>query len=277
MGGDGTGATQAGIFPLHAFGTAQARAGDGRDGRLSSGRGCEFACHSSLRESRIHLRALSLPLSGPMTAEVLTVEEMYAADRFAVEHGVPSLELMDEAGLAVANEICRRWSPCSCAVMCGPGNNGGDGFVVARELSAHGFDVWVETAVNIAQLKGDAAVMAKRWTGETISLEQGRDAEVFVDALFGAGLSRPLEGAARSRVQDLKEQQRPVVAIDVPSGIHGDTAKAFDDVSIDASLTVTFFRKKPAHLLLPAALQCGEVVVADIGIPEAAIAVIKPK
>jgi len=212
-----------------------------------------------------------------MTAEVLTVEEMYAADRFAVEHGVPSLELMEEAGLAVANEICKRWSPSSCAVLCGPGNNGGDGFVVARHLTARGWDVWVETTVEIAQLKGDAAVMAGRWSGETISLEQGRSAELFVDALFGAGLSRPLEGAARSRVQGLKKQQSPVIAIDVPSGIHGDSAKAFGDVSVEAALTITFFRKKPAHLLLPAALECGEVVVADIGIPEAAIAAIKPK
>ena len=213
-----------------------------------------------------------------MTAEVLTVDEMYAADRFASEHGVASLELMEEAGLSVANEICKRWTPSSCAVLCGPGNNGGDGFVVARHLNARGWDVWVETAVDIARLKGDAAVMAGRWSGETISLDGGgRAAELFVDALFGAGLSRPLDGAVRRRVLDLKQQQCPVVAVDVPSGIHGDTAKAFDAVSIAATLTVTFFRKKPAHLLLPSALQCGDVVVADIGIPETAIAAIKPK
>ena len=212
-----------------------------------------------------------------MTAEVLTVHEMYAADRFAVEHGVASLDLMEEAGLAVANEICKRWSPCSCAVLCGPGNNGGDGFVVARHLSARGFDVWVEAAGDIAQLKGDAAHMAGLWAGGTIPLDGGgRGAELFVDALFGAGLSRPLDGAARRRVLDLKQLQSPVVAIDVPSGIQGDTAKAFDDIAVDAVLTVTFFRKKPAHLLLPAALKCGEVIVADIGIPEAAIAAIKP-
>lgn len=212
-----------------------------------------------------------------MTAEVLTVHEMYAADRFAVEHGVASLDLMEEAGLAVANEICKRWSPCSCAVLCGPGNNGGDGFVVARHLSARGFDVWVEAGGDIAQLKGDAAHMAGLWAGETIPLDGGgRSAELFVDALFGAGLSRPLDGAVRRRVLDLKQLQSPVVAIDVPSGIQGDTAKAFDDVAVDAVLTVTFFRKKPAHLLLPAALKCGEVIVADIGVPEAAIAAIKP-
>ncbi len=211
-----------------------------------------------------------------MTAEILSVEEMYAADRFATEHGVPSLELMEEAGLAVAGEICKRWPPCSCAVLCGPGNNGGDGFVVARHLNARGWDVWVETAVDIAQLKGDAAHMARLWSGETIALDSGeRSAELVVDALFGAGLSRPLEGAVRRRVMSL--QHVPVVAIDVPSGIHGDTAKAYDDVSVEATLTVTFFRKKPAHVLLPAKLKCGDVVVADIGIPEAAIAAIKPK
>src|SRR6185437_273542 len=97
MGGDRTRPASAGLLARHARGSAQARAGDGRNGRLSSGRGGEFACHSPLRESRIHLRALSLSLSGPMTAEVLTVDEMYAADRFASEHGVASLELMEEA------------------------------------------------------------------------------------------------------------------------------------------------------------------------------------
>jgi NAD(P)H-hydrate epimerase len=213
-----------------------------------------------------------------MTAEVLNVEEMFAADHFAADHGVPSLELMEQAGLAVANEICKRWTSRSCAVLCGPGNNGGDGFVVARLLNARGWDVWVETAEDTSQLKGDAAHMARRWSGETISLTHGgRGAELFVDALFGAGLSRSLEGAVRSRAISLQQERDRIVAIDVPSGLHGDTARSFDGVSVKAALTVTFFRKKPAHLLLPGSQLCGDVVVADIGIPEAAIATIKPK
>ncbi len=213
-----------------------------------------------------------------MTSEVLTVEEMYAADRFAAAHGTPSFALMEQAGLAVANEICKRWTPRPCAVLCGPGNNGGDGFVVAHHLNARGWDVWVETLTDIASLKGDAALMARRWTGDTILLDDsGRVAELYVDALFGAGLSRPLEGAARRLALNSDADKHRIVAIDVPSGIHGDSARSFDGVAFHAALTVTFFRKKPAHLLMPAREFCGEVVVADIGIPDAAVEVIKPR
>ena len=213
-----------------------------------------------------------------MTSEVLTVEEMYAADRYAVGHGTPSFALMEQAGLMVANEICKRWTPRPCAVLCGPGNNGGDGFVVAHHLNARGWDVWVETLADIGGLGGDAALMARRWTGDTIALEDSsRVADLFVDALFGAGLSRPLEGAARRLALTSKADKHRIVAIDVPSGIHGNTAKAFDGVAFHAALTVTFFRKKPAHLLMPGRERCGEVVVADIGIPETALEEIKPK
>ena len=213
-----------------------------------------------------------------MTSEVLTVQEMYAADRYAEEHGASSLVLMEQAGLAVANEICKRWTPRPCAVLCGPGNNGGDGFVVARHLHERGFDVWVETAVDIVSLKGDAAQMAARWRGVTKPLgESEAGAELFVDALFGAGLSRALEGASRVRAFASHKDPSCYVAIDVPSGLHGDMAKAFDGVAFHAALTVTFFRKKPAHLLFPGRSYCGDVAVADIGIPEAAIEKIKPK
>ena len=211
-----------------------------------------------------------------MTSEVLTVEQMYAADRFAAEHGTPSLALMEHAGLAVADEICKRWSPRACAVLCGPGNNGGDGYVVARHLVARGWNVWVETLVDKKSLKGDAAIMAGRWTGDTLPLEnEARTAELFVDALFGAGLSRPLDGAARRLALSLQTSRDSIISIDVPSGVRGDTAKSFDDVAFHAALTVTFFRKKPAHLLLPGRAACGEVVVADIGIPDAALDEIK--
>jgi hydroxyethylthiazole kinase-like uncharacterized protein yjeF len=213
-----------------------------------------------------------------MTSEVLTVEEMYAADRHAVAHGTPSVALMEQAGLSVANEICKRWTPRPCAVLCGPGNNGGDGFVVAHELNARGWDVWVETLADIASLKGDAKLVARRWTGETIALDGSeRVAELYVDALFGAGLSRPLEGTARRLALNSEADKHHIVAIDVPSGIHGDTAKSFDGVAFHAALTVTFFRKKPAHILMPAREFCGEVVVADIGVPDTALEEIKPK
>lgn len=213
-----------------------------------------------------------------MTSEILTVAEMSAADRYASAHGTPSIELMEQAGLAVADAICRRWTARACAVLCGPGNNGGDGYVVARHLLARGWNVWVETPVEIDALEGDAAEMARRWTGRSIPLAGStRLAELFVDALFGSGLSRPLGGAARSFAMASKSFKDRVVAVDVPSGIHGDTAKSFDGVAVSAALTITFFRKKPAHLLVPARELCGEVVVADIGTPLAALQEIKSK
>ena len=212
-----------------------------------------------------------------MTSEVLTNEECYAADRFAAAHGVATLELMEQAGRAIADEIAKRWTPRPIAVLCGPGNNGGDGFVAARHLNARGWDVWVETLVDVADLKGDAAEMARRWQGETIRIaESNRMADLFVDALFGAGLSRPLEGEAKRLALASPEYRDRIVAVDVSSGLHGDTGKPLGGVAFEAGLTVTFFRKKPAHLLLPGRELCGEVVVADIGIPEAAIGAIKP-
>jgi NAD(P)H-hydrate epimerase len=213
-----------------------------------------------------------------MTAEILTVDEMYAADRYAATHGVPTLDLMEQAGRAVADAIARRWTPRPIAVFCGPGNNGGDGFVAARHLNDRGWDVWVETLTGVETLRGDAAEMAKRWRGETIRIaESNRMADLFVDALFGAGLSRPLEGEARRLALASPKYKDRVIAVDVPSGLHGDTGKPLGDVAFDAGLTVTFFRKKPAHLLLPGRALCGEVIVADIGIPEDALDEIQPK
>ncbi len=213
-----------------------------------------------------------------MTAEVLTVEDAYAADRYAAAHGVAMIELMEQAGRAIADEICKRWTPRPIAVLCGPGNNGGDGFVAARHLNARGWDVWVECLVDISALHGDAAEMARRWTGETIAVAQSnRMADLFVDALFGAGLSRPLEGEAKRLALASPKYKDRVIAVDVPSGLHGDSGKPLGGIAFEAGLTVSFFRKKPAHLLLPGRQLCGEVVVADIGIPEAALGAIKPK
>jgi len=208
-----------------------------------------------------------------MTGEILTVEQMYAADRYAGESGIPSLKLMDAAGRAVANEIIRRWTPRPVCVLCGPGNNGGDGFVVARHLLEAKWDVWVESLLDPRTLKGDAAQMARLWTGETISIfESKRMADLFVDALFGAGLSRPLEGEAKRLAEGSPKYRDRIIAIDVPSGIDGNTGKPLGGIAFEAGLTVTFFRKKPAHLLYPGRAHCGEVVVADIGIPDEATA-----
>ena len=166
---------------------------------------------------------------------------------------------MENAGNAVADEIVKRWQPRKTVVLCGPGNNGGDGFVVARLLKARHWDVRVASLVHPEALKGDAAHMAQLWTGEIkpLSRQMLNGAELVVDALFGAGLQRPLEGLARDTVLALNEMKVPVVAIDIPSGVHGDFGRALGDVCVRADVTVTFFRMKPAHVLMPGRLQCG--------------------
>jgi NAD(P)H-hydrate epimerase len=195
---------------------------------------------------------------------------MAAADNFAAGAGVPTLTLMENAGQAVADAVAARFRPCAALVLCGPGNNGGDGFVVARLLKERGFEVRVAA---FESYKGDAAAMAERWSGPRLPIapEALDGVALVIDGLFGAGLSRPLEGAARDVTAALSQTEIPLVAIDIPSGICGDTGKVLGDIAMRASLTVTFFRKKPAHLLLPGRLCCGEILVADIGIPDAAL------
>jgi hydroxyethylthiazole kinase-like uncharacterized protein yjeF len=202
-----------------------------------------------------------------VSREIITVEEMRAIDAASAEAGVPTRTLMENAGRAVAEAIVQRFPQRPTAVLCGPGNNGGDGWVAARVLRDMGWPVWVETVVPRDALKGDAAEAAKAWSGETFELgRSGREAELYVDALFGAGLSRPLEGEA-ARLAAVLPAAR-VVAVDVPSGIDGDNGNPLGEVCFEAALTVTFVRKKPAHVLMPGRAWCGEVVVADIGAPE---------
>ncbi len=202
-----------------------------------------------------------------MTRGVLTCAQMAKADAFAVAQGVASLTLMENAGAAVAAAIAARFKPCAVTVLCGPGNNGGDGFVVARLLDEEGFSVRV---AHDADPKGDARVMSELWKGARLALTPAAldGARLVVDALFGAGLCRPLEGAAAQMVEALNDL--PVVAIDMPSGVSGDSGAPLGGVYVTAALTVTFFRKKPGHLLLPGRALCGEIVLADIGIPDAA-------
>lgn len=199
-----------------------------------------------------------------MTDEILTTTEMAKADAFAVAHGVPSLTLMENAGRVAAEAIVARFKPCAVTVLCGPGNNGGDGFVVARLLDESGFTVRV---AHDADHKGDAKEMSARWKGAREALTPAAldGAKFVVDGLFGAGLIRPLEGAYAQIVEALNDL--PVVAIDMPSGISGDTGQALGGVYVKAALTVTFFRKKPGHVLMPGRALCGDIVLGDIGIP----------
>ena len=210
-----------------------------------------------------------------MTTELLTVTEMAAADRAAIAGGVSGERLMEAAGKAVAEAIRERWTARPVSVLCGPGNNGGDGFVAARQLADAGWSVRLTLLGKQDALKGDAAIMAARWDGaiEPLGVSYLDGAELMVDGLFGAGLGRPIEGVARQVIEAIDVD---CVAIDTPSGVHGDSG-AIWGAAAPAKLTVTFFRRKPGHLLLPGRGLCGETLVADIGIPEAVLDEIAPR
>ncbi len=206
-----------------------------------------------------------------MSLELLSVAQMTQADRLTSDAGLSGEELMERAGAAVAQEIRRRWTPRFVSVLCGPGNNGGDGFVAAYFLAQHGWPVRVALLGSLEGLHGDALTHARRWQGaiQPLNAEAVAGSELIVDAVFGAGLNRPLDGTVSDALQAALRANIPIVAVDVPSGVMGDSGAAAG--AIPAKCTVTFARKKPAHLLLPGRDLCGEVIVADIGITDATI------
>ncbi len=205
--------------------------------------------------------------------ELLSPKEMAEADRLAIEAGVPGPLLMEHAGWAAARAIRARFAPCRTLVLCGPGNNGGDGYVVARRLAEAGWPVWL--AATGAPIRGsDAALAASRWRGRRARFgarAAGR-ADLVIDAVFGAGLSRDIDGVTAETLRAAKR----VVAIDVPSGLDG-ASGAVRGFAPQARLTVTFFRAKPGHYLLPGRTLCGELVIADIGIPGRVLARVRPQ
>ncbi len=218
----------------------------------------------------------------PLRPELLTTAEMAEADRLTIASGVPGSFLMEQAGAAVAREAERLAPRCGrVAVFCGPGNNGGDGFVAARLLAAKGFAVELGLLGRLDALRGDAALAAKAWTGATLPIEQLRldRADLAIDAIFGAGLARDLDGSAKAVVLRLNEWatgKRPILAVDVPSGLDGSSGQ-IRAAAVGATRTITFFRRKPGHLLLPGRRLCGETIVADIGVPDSVLTTIGPK
>ncbi len=210
-----------------------------------------------------------LPMSDSQNGSILlTPEQMGRADAMAVEQGVNSLTLMENAGQGAFRAIRKQFVRQSVLVLCGPGNNGGDGFVVARLLSEAGWPVRLALMGKISKLRGDAATNASRWVGEVQSLTPDllNSTGLIVDALLGAGLDRDVTGALADLIQRINESKCPVIAIDVPSGLDGASGQ-IRGFAVQADLTVTFFRKKPGHLLYPGRRLCGEVKVVDIGIP----------
>src|SRR5262252_2944757 len=158
---------------------------------------------------------------------LLTPAEMSRADRAAMAAGIAGVALIENAGRAVADTVMARWPPCRVLVLCGPGNNGGDGFVAARHLAAAGWPVRLALLGKREKIVRDAAHHAALWSEPVLPLNAKLldGADLVIDAIFGAGLSRPVEGDARAAIETMASRRLPVVAVDVPSGLDGGTGE----------------------------------------------------
>lgn len=212
---------------------------------------------------------------------ILSAEAMREVDRCAIEElGIPSLVLMENAAIGVVDAIGEIYEEAeSAAIFCGPGNNGGDGLAIARHLAVRGYDVQVFLVAGRRGMRGDAEVqlgICRRQglaiqevadeDGVVEALEEAREADLIVDALFGTGLSKPLEGLLADLVQGLNDLPVPRVSVDLPSGLNGSRSEPLGP-HIEADLTVTFAAPKIAHVFPPASESVGELVVTDLGIP----------
>lgn len=213
--------------------------------------------------------------------ELLSPIEMASADRATIDAGTPGIQLMETAGAAVAAAAECMAAGRRIVVLCGPGNNGGDGFVAGRLLSEKGYEVDVRLLGDAERLSGDARLAFESFGGPVSAVDGAHlkslsPAEtILIDALFGAGLDRPLVGPAAAIVEAVNGTGVDVLAADLPSGIDGASGLA-PGPAINAHSTVTFFRKKPGHVLYPGRSHCGEVTVADIGIPRTVLDKIRP-
>ena len=206
--------------------------------------------------------------------EILTSAEMKNAEAAAIEQGVTGIQLMTAAGESATHAIMKAYKPCPVLVLCGPGNNGGDGFIVAQQLKKEGWTVRVACLAKRTALKNDAALAAQKWDGDVEGLNSNLSVHqtgLIVDAVFGTGFDRALDPELAILFDKIRARKIPVAAIDVPTGINATTG-AIDPGALKASLTITFCRKKMAHVLLPSKGHCGAVIVADIGITDAMVA-----
>lgn len=210
---------------------------------------------------------------------VLTSQEMAEADRLTIEAGIDGSTLMEAAARAVVKTVIERFERQPVLVACGPGNNGGDGYAVAFHLKSLGWPVRAVSPDPAAPMTGEAGAMKTRWAQAALkgtpaisplSAQALEDAELVIDALFGAGLAREIGGATAEFLRALAASGLPVVAVDVPSGVCGTTGTV-RGIAVPAAVTVTFFRKKPGHVLYPGRSLCGALALAQIGIPDSVL------
>ena len=214
---------------------------------------------------------------------LLTGAQMRAAEQAAFARGLPSFDAMQRAGVAVAGAIIARWPVAGAGhvhVLCGPGNNGGDGFITAATLRAAGYRVTVHALRGKSEYGSDAARAATMWHGDALKpdaaiLEALDRSAIVVDALFGIGLDRALEGETAAVIEAVNRSSAATVAVDIASGVHADDGRIMG-AAIEADLTVTFNWRKLGHVLQPGATQCGEVVVADVGFSAADLGAARP-
>lgn len=212
---------------------------------------------------------------------ILTTEKMAKADEQTIVDlgvaGKSSADLMEIAGLSVVREITGNSDGRSALILCGPGNNGGDGFVIARHLKEAGWDIDVALLGNVERLKGDAKAMAGKWDGKihTLSPDLIKGQCVIIDAIFGTGLSKEIKGELAEVIIKANESKALKFAVDIPSGVKGDTGEVLG-TAFNADITVTFCRKKPAHFLYPGKENCGDVILVDIGISDRTVAGTSP-
>ncbi len=212
---------------------------------------------------------------------ILTVAQMARADQLTIadlhKQGRGGADLMEEAGRSVSREIIKNCSGSKALILCGPGNNGGDGFVIARHLKDAAWKVQVALLGAIESLQGDAYHMAKLWNGdiEALTADIVANQDVIVDALFGTGLSKDISGKVKEVLEKSNNTKAAKIAVDIPSGIKGDTGEVLG-TAFKADNTVTFCRMKPAHLLYPGRNHCGKITVADIGISDRTVNAVEP-
>lgn len=217
-------------------------------------------------------------LAAKDTHALLSCAEMAQADAFAIAGGVSGGRLMEAAGRGVAETVMLRHARRPVVALCGPGNNGGDGFVAARHLRQAGWPVRVALIGERGMLKGDAAGAAGAWDGPVERWSDGLldGHPLVIDALFGAGLARPIDGEAGAAIDRVNATGLPVISVDIPSGLHGDTGEVLGR-AMRAECTVTFFRAKPGHYSVEGLRRCGALRIVDIGIPPSAIAAVGPQ